>query len=301
MSEVLDRYFREAERGVFDTGRYLCPYYTWGAGPALVFIPGLCDDALSFILPIARLQEHFRCVAFDLPTGQGDGARLGRYHHADYVLDVLALLDHLELRQAYLFGSSFGATIALGALAARPERFPRAILQGGFARRPLARAEVMLASWARYWRGTMTALPFRGALLKVSHEAPFFQRNPGSRESDVWNFFLQRSGTPPMAAVARRALIVHRLDLRSLLPHIHRPILLICGDHDPMVGKECEEELPARLTFGGSRRAGTLRTPASLQPSRSTVGADAPLFDAGELLGAFRKMLTAACSGTFHG
>jgi pimeloyl-ACP methyl ester carboxylesterase len=242
MRDVLDAYFREAERGVCDTGRYHCPYYTWGRGPALVFVPGLCDDGLSFVLPSARLKDHFRCVAFDLPSGQGDGARLGRYHHADHVLDLLALLDHLQLRQAYLLGSSFGSTIVLGALARQPERFPRAILQGGFARRPLAKAEVMLASWARYWRGTMAALPFRGPLFRVSHEAPFFDREP-----DIWNFFMQRSGAPPMAAVARRALILHRLDLRPLLPRIQKPVLLICGDHDPLVGKKCEDELQRGL------------------------------------------------------
>jgi len=242
MHEVLDDYFRQAERGVCDTGRYLCPYYTWGRGPALVFVPGMCDDRLSFVLPIARLKDHFRCVAFDLPSGNGDGARLGRYRHGDHVADLLALLDHLGLKQAYLFGSSFGSTISLGALSLAPERFPRAILQGGFARRPLARPEVMLASWARYWRGNMAALPFRTALLRTSHETPVFQR-----DTDVWNFFMQRNGAPPMAAVARRALIIHRLDLRPLLPNIRVPVLLVCGDRDPLIGKKCENELQSGL------------------------------------------------------
>ena len=54
--------------------RYRCSDLTWGRGPALVFIPGLCDDQLSFVLPIARLKDHFRCVAYNLPSGQGDGA-----------------------------------------------------------------------------------------------------------------------------------------------------------------------------------------------------------------------------------
>ena len=238
LSDVLDRYFREADRKVFDTGRYRCSYYVWGDGPTLVFFPGLCDDGLSFVLPIARLKDHFRCVALDLPTGHGDGAHLGRYHRADHVVDVLALLDHLKLQQAYLYGSSYGATIALGALYRQPERFPAAILQGAFARRPLAKAEVMLASWGRYWRGNMAALPFRRAVLKVSREPSFLEREPA-----VWNFFLQRTGAPPMAAVARRALILHRLDLRPLLPCIQMPVLLICGDHDPVVDKACQEEL----------------------------------------------------------
>jgi pimeloyl-ACP methyl ester carboxylesterase len=242
LHEVLDRYFREAERGVCDTGRYRCPYYTWGQGPPLVFIPGLCDDSLSFVLPIARLKDHFRCVAFNLPGSLGDGARLGRYHHHDYILDLVALLDHLKLSEAYLFGSSFGSTIALAAMGLEPGRFPRGVLQGGFAWRPLARAEVMLASWARYWRGAMAALPFRGALLGTSHETPFFHRGPAA-----WNFFLQRTGAPPMAAVARRALTMHQLDLRPLLRRIQAPVLLICGDHDRLVGKDCEAELQRGL------------------------------------------------------
>src|SRR5437773_3262751 len=100
LRDVLDDYFRQAQRGTCDTGRYRCSYYTWGAGPPLVFIPGLCDDALSFVLPIARLKEHFRCIAFDLPSGRGDGARLGRYRQADHVADLLALLDHAGAPQA---------------------------------------------------------------------------------------------------------------------------------------------------------------------------------------------------------
>jgi len=257
LREVLDQYYREAEQGECNTGRYRCKYYVWGQGPALVFIPGLCDDRLSFVMPIARLRARFRCIAYDLPAGSpwatypwaavrglegGDGARLGRYRHGDYVSDLLALLDHLRIRQAYLFGSSFGSTIALGALGLEPARFPRAVLQGGFARRPLAKAELLLASLARYWPGTMARLPFRTVVLHASHQGAFEQRDP-----EIWNFFLQRCGAPPMAAVARRALTVHRLDLRPLLPHISHPILLVCGEQDPIIGKKCEEELLRNL------------------------------------------------------
>src|SRR5207249_9209613 len=115
----------------------------------------------SFIMPMARLTEHFRCIAYDLPTGRGDGARLRRYVHADLLDDLLALLDHLQLPQAYLFGSSFGATITLAALHKGPDRFPRAVLQGGFAYRPLARAEVLLARLARRWGWPLRTFPLR--------------------------------------------------------------------------------------------------------------------------------------------
>jgi aminoacrylate hydrolase len=238
LEEIHQRFDKEAVRGVCDTGHYRCPYYVWGTGPPLVFIPGISDDALSFLLPIALLSRHFRCVAYDLPTGQGDGARLAIYQHADCVADLFALLDHVNAPQSYLFGASFGSTIALAALHARPQRLPRAVLQGGFARRRLAPAETLLARFARYWPGPMRRLPFRAALLRQAHGAAF-----GERPADVWEFFLGRWGSAPIATVARRALMVHQVDLRQLVPAIHQPILLVCGDHDPLVSQACEEML----------------------------------------------------------
>ncbi|MCI0641462.1 MAG: alpha/beta hydrolase [Gemmataceae bacterium] len=238
LPDVLERFQREARRDVFDTGRYRCSFYVWGHGPPLVFIPGLCDDALSFVLPIARLSELFRCIAYDLPEGHGDGARLGRYRHCDLVQDHLALVEYLGLGQTALFGSSFGSTIALAALHTRPDLFSTAILQGGFARRPLRRAEIPLACFGRYWPWDMSALPWRAQVLEHSHRSPFLDRGP-----EFWQYFLERCGDPPMAAVAYRAMLLHRVDLRPILGEIRQPVLLVVGDRDPLVGKQCEQEL----------------------------------------------------------
>jgi len=190
------------------------------------------------VMPIALLHHRFRCIAYDLPTGEGDGARLGEYQHADYIADALALLDHVGAGEAFLFGSSFGATIALGAMHAQPARFAKAVLQGGFARRPLAWAELLLTAWARWWPGPMRRLPLRSVILRRSHFAPF-QGLP----EETWRYFLERSGAPPMRAVAHRALLLHPIDLRPLLADIQKPIMLICGDRDPLVGRECEDVL----------------------------------------------------------
>jgi len=238
LEQTRKRFQREAEHGVCATGRYRCPYYVWGEGPPLVFIHGIADEALSFIGPISLLSRHFRCIAYDLPSGSGDGARLGRYRHEDYVADLLALLDQVGIGQGHLFGSSFGSTIALAALHSQPRRFLRSVLQGGFAQRPLAPAELLLARFARYWPAPMRRLPFRAAVLHYNHGGPF-----AARTADVWQSFLSRCGAPPMATVARRALAVHQVDLRRLLPAIAQPILLVCGDRDPLVNHKCEQVL----------------------------------------------------------
>jgi pimeloyl-ACP methyl ester carboxylesterase len=187
---------------------------------------------------MARLQADFCCVSFDLPDGENDGAHVRSYRHTDHVADLFALLDHLSIRESVLLGSSFGSTIALAALHAQPARFPRAILQGGFARRPLARAEVLAASFCRFLPGRVAHLPFVRQILERAHRAPFQDREPA-----VWDFFVEESLRTPLRAFAARALLIHRIDLRPLLPAIKQPVLMICGDRDPLVGKSCEAEL----------------------------------------------------------
>jgi pimeloyl-ACP methyl ester carboxylesterase len=238
----LERFRREASWRSFDTGRYSCRYVLWGRGPALIFIPGLCDDPWSFVLPMARLSEQFLCIAYTMPTGHGDGARLRSYRHAELAADLHGLCDHLGLKQAYLLGVSFGSTVALRALHDWPQRFPRGILQGGFARRPLALAEVMLASWARWWPGEMRKLPLRTAILEQMQRPTFAGREPA-----VWDYFMHHDGSQPMAAIAQKAVLLHHLDVRPLLPAIRQPVLLVCGEHDPLVSKAREQELLAGL------------------------------------------------------
>jgi pimeloyl-ACP methyl ester carboxylesterase len=237
LAEVLRRFRSEAEHGTCHTGRYRCPYYSWGSGPPLVFIPGLSTDALSFAPVVAHLSTHFRCTAYDYPLGRGDGARLGRLTHADLVADLFALFDHLATPRSYVFGFSFGSTVALAAMKAQPERIPRAILQGGFACRRLAPAEVLLARLTRHCWAPMRRLPFYLPLLR-RHLASF-----ADRPAEVWQFFLDLCTAPPMAPVAYRALLLHQFDMTGELAAVRQPVLLVTGDCDPLVGPDCTEVL----------------------------------------------------------
>jgi pimeloyl-ACP methyl ester carboxylesterase len=230
LAEALARFDREAVHGVCDTGRYRMPYFSWGEGPPLLFVHGAADSCRSFLRPIARLSAHFRCIAYDLPSGQGDGARLRRCTHDDLVADVWALLDHLRLPRSYILGSSFGATVVLKAMAGRPERLPRGILQGGLAYRPLARAERVLAWCGRFLPGSMAGLPLREKALLFFTGDGFKRQSP-----DIWAHYLDCSGRARLAAAACQVHLLRRLDLRPLLPSIRQPVLLICGNLDRIV------------------------------------------------------------------
>lgn len=242
LRDSLEQWRREAEPGELDTGRYRCRYVAWGKGPALVFVPGLSSDALSFVQPMARLRHDFRCVAYDLPTGAGDGARLARYRHDDLRDDLFALLDHLKLGRTYLLGFSFGATVALAALAAQPARFARAILVGGFARRRLSPAEIFLAHWGRYWSGRLADSAVAAAVVHHNHFGSFAQR-----PAEDWQFFLKHSCRPAWKTFAQRVLLLSRTDVRPLLGRVAQPTLLVYGDRDPLVPRTFQDELQKGL------------------------------------------------------
>jgi 3-oxoadipate enol-lactonase len=237
LSAALHQWDREAHRGVCDTARYRMPYFVWGSGPPVVFIHGLADTSRAFIPAMAALRRDFTCIGYDLPAGGPDGARLGAYRHRHLVADLFALLEHLRFRQAHVFGSSFGSTIVLAALYARPDWTTRAVLQGGFAYRPLAPWERILCGFARYWPGPLGTLPLRTWLDHPSDMQVFRGAAEGFR------FHRDNSDCLPKAAVARRALMVRNIDLRRQLPAIRQPVLLICGDCDQIVTAACERPL----------------------------------------------------------
>jgi pimeloyl-ACP methyl ester carboxylesterase len=245
LADTLRRYDAEAEHGVCETGRYRCRYARWGQGPPLVLIPGMGADARAFAPLMQFLVEHFRCITYDLPAGGEDGARLDRYRPEDYAADLLALLDHLQVPQAYLLGVSFGSTVALQALHTAPTRLPRAALQGGFAHRPLALAERLLVRLLRHWHGRAGMVPFRSQLLKSCHFAPF------AGQPEMWDYFLETAGNVPVHVLAQRALVLHDLDLRPVLPAIRQPLLLVTGEVDALVSSACSEELAKGLPNAG--------------------------------------------------
>jgi pimeloyl-ACP methyl ester carboxylesterase len=246
LGDALIRFEREAVHGTCDTGRYRMPYFVWGEGPPLLFIHGVSDTGQSFLLPISRLSAHFRCIAYELPGGAGDGARLSRYTHADLVQDVWALLDHLGVNQSYVLGSSFGSTVALSALRERPECVPRGILQGGLAWRPLRKAERVLARVARLLPGRMARVPLRERMIDRVHSRPFEHRPLA-----VWKYFLDLTGRTPIRTLGYQARWLDQVDLRPLLPEVRQPVLLVCGERDPLIGRSHEQTLLQGLPNAG--------------------------------------------------
>jgi pimeloyl-ACP methyl ester carboxylesterase len=246
LGDALRRFEREATHGVCDTGRYRLPYYAWGEGPPLVFIHGAMDSNAAWVMPISRLSAHFRCVAYNLPNGRDDGARLHRYSHADLVADLWALLDHVNAPRSYLFASSFGATVALAAMRERPGRLPRAVLQGGLAHRPLRKVERFLARLGRFLPGTTGRLPLRAKVTRKVNGRGFV----GKPEA-MYRYFVETTGRTPVRAFAHQALILDGVDLRPRLAEVRQPVLLFCGALDVVAPAPYQDVLLRGLPNAG--------------------------------------------------
>jgi pimeloyl-ACP methyl ester carboxylesterase len=239
----VDRYDRSARFGVWDGPRYRMTYRVLGQGPPLLLIPGIAATYRGYALTLNKLSERFRTVVYDYPgENPGDRARLGRITHEHLVDDVFGLIDHLAIGRAFLVGLSFGSTVTLAALHREPRRFPKAVVQGAFARRRFSRAERLALALGRILPGTTSRLPLRRTILSYNSKSHF-----PAILADRWAYYLEQNGLTPIAPLAHRLDLVGRLDLRPILPTITTEVLLLQGNEDRIVPPSHFEELRTGL------------------------------------------------------
>jgi pimeloyl-ACP methyl ester carboxylesterase len=251
-------YDRAAEVGRWHGPRYRMTYRVVGAGPPLVLIPGIASTYRGYALALNRLAPRFRTIVYDYPGDQaGDAARLRTITHEHLVDDLFGLLDHENIGRALLVGLSFGSTVLLRALAREPRRFPRAVVQGAFARRQFTTAERIALRLGRLLPGKTANLPFRRPILAWNNQSEF-----PAILTDRWEHYLEQNGLTPIAPLAHRLDLLADLDLRPVLSSIPTEILLLQGNEDRIIVRRHFEELCAGLP----RAQGVLMPQVGHQP-----------------------------------
>lgn len=102
-----------------------------GSGPPLVLLHGFTGSAAEWYDLLPTLANGRRVIMPDL-IGHGASEAPtdpARYTMERCVVDLLAVLDHLELAQVDLLGYSMGGRVALHLAAAAPERISRLVLE----------------------------------------------------------------------------------------------------------------------------------------------------------------------------
>jgi (E)-2-((N-methylformamido)methylene)succinate hydrolase len=115
-----------------------------GSGPPMVFLHGLGLDHAMWA-PLAQfLAPRFRLVCIDL-LGHGENPRPAADSKLDgYAAQVIAVLDHLDIRAAAVVGCDLGGQVALATAYHYADRVNQLILLGTAYRRLKAQRDMML-------------------------------------------------------------------------------------------------------------------------------------------------------------
>jgi pimeloyl-ACP methyl ester carboxylesterase len=97
---------------------------TLGEGPPVVLLHGLSATRRNVVQGSRALAKRgYRLISYDA-RGHGVSSPAPSYGYPDFVADLAAVLDELELERTALVGSSMGAATAMAYALEHPERVP---------------------------------------------------------------------------------------------------------------------------------------------------------------------------------
>lgn len=96
--------------------------------PAIVLLEGLGGDIPGWRRTIPTLARELRVIAYDLRGNGASDEPPGPCTMATFVDDTIALLDHLGVERAHVYGQSFGGMIGQSLALAHPPRVRTLIL-----------------------------------------------------------------------------------------------------------------------------------------------------------------------------
>lgn len=135
-------------RSQFDHDNLKLSYLdTGGAGQPLIALHAHWMEAVTYTRLAAALSPEWRVIAMD-QRGHGQSDHALSYTRKDYIGDVAALFEHLEVDKAVLLGNSLGGVNAYQFAARHPERVEALIIED-IGAAPDADASFVLA-----WEGT---------------------------------------------------------------------------------------------------------------------------------------------------
>lgn len=208
-------------------------------GTPLVFLNSLGSSLCIWDEVCDQLRPQFRLIRYD-KRGHGlSDAPSGPYTIRDHAEDLLVLLDHLHVEHATLIGVSVGGMIALEFAAHYRERVDKLVLCDTGAR----------IGSEQSWNERIAAVQAHGlqaiatAVIARWFTPDFIQNQPAQYHG--YTNMLTR--TPADGYVATCAAL-RDADLRSLVPTIQTPSLVLCGEQDlstpPALGQELAKLLP---------------------------------------------------------
>lgn len=216
-------------------------YETVGSGPPLVAVhggPGLADHRI-YAQWLQQLAESHQIVYYDLRgCGQSGNSPTGTYSHSDFVSDLDGLRAHLGFEQMALLGWSYGGFISLEYALRHQDRLTHLMLSDTASSGndfDVAKQNAIDAGLPGINPQMLDAL-FAG---KIGSDDEF-----RSVFAAIQPLYSTKPDPVADAAALEQMIFRHQthnyafsknlpqFDLRSRLPEIRTPTLVLCGRHD---------------------------------------------------------------------
>ena len=240
--QVLEAFRSESSGWEIDYQDFTVQGRTWGNGPPLYFLGGMSGNHELFSLAAWLLRDEFRCVLLDYPNCTSASTGNETACISDYVSALFRAADSHGDSSFHVYATEFGSAVLLAALLDEPQRIDHAIIQNGFAHRELTFCERLLISCCRLWPGPLRGIPGRKSIQRQNHRRWF-----PPYDFTRWDFYLQNTGQIPVATLARRAMVLKELDLRSQLSSIQNSVHLLRAEGDGRIATQCQKELQDAL------------------------------------------------------
>jgi 2-hydroxy-6-oxonona-2,4-dienedioate hydrolase len=121
----------EFKQTFYDAGGIRTRVIEAGHGPPLIFLHGTGGHAEAYLKNVAAHARHFRTYVIDMiGHGYTSAPDIG-YEMQCYVDFIVAFLDAIGARRAFISGESLGASVASWFAIAHPERVTKIVLNTG--------------------------------------------------------------------------------------------------------------------------------------------------------------------------
>ena len=238
-------------------------YRKLGHGPVMVCHPGGPGFSATYFGDLAALWEQHTLIMLN-PRGTGGSDRPNdsrAYQIDDYVSDVEQLRQHLGLERMLLLGHSHGGVVAMAYAATFPDRVRRLVLASTLCRFGPDQEAAMRAGidkrTGQHWAAdAIAALEEEQAGHFVSdqelsalvfRELPLYFAHFGAAEAGYLDTLKSETVNADALKLFNQEIFT-TFDLRSRLPAITSPTLVITGDEDFICGPICAKEICASMS-----------------------------------------------------
>jgi 3-oxoadipate enol-lactonase len=211
-------------------------YESHGSGFPLVLAYSLGGNTTEWEPQVTALSQRYRFIVWD-PRGHGRSdspANADQYTHELFAQDLKGLLDHLDIRQAYVGGLSMGGGIATRFTILHPQRVAALLVIDSASSSGLETPHEI-----RLMRDEIIRLTETEGMQAVAEYSmknnPNISRTAAAGEEQAERIRQMYLGLNPVGYAHSTRMILDQVFDAKLLEGIDAPTLVLAGEEDPVL------------------------------------------------------------------